>query len=107
MWLQNKRDVALERSRPPSHRREDQHEFRVGRLKHERVKVPRGDEVSVFFFFNLLAWFGAYVCVEILLTVGVICILFDIVPTIPANAFITGTSLATSTPPPPPSLQNY
>lgn len=46
VWLQNKRDVALERSRPPSHRREDQHEFRVGRLKHERVKVPRGDEVS-------------------------------------------------------------
>ena len=49
MWLQNKRDVALERSRPPSHRREDQHEFRVGRLKHERVKVPRGDEVRFFF----------------------------------------------------------
>ena len=46
VWLQNKRDVAIERSRPPSHRREDQHEFRVGRLKHERVKVPRGDEVS-------------------------------------------------------------
>ncbi|XP_068683255.1 E3 ubiquitin-protein ligase HECTD1-like isoform X4 [Montipora foliosa] len=45
VWLQNKRDVALERSRPPSHRREDQHEFRVGRLKHERVKVPRGDEL--------------------------------------------------------------
>lgn len=48
VWLQNKRDVALERSRPPSHRREDQHEFRVGRLKHERVKVPRGDEVRSF-----------------------------------------------------------
>ena len=47
VWLQNKRDVALERSRPPSHRREEQHEFRVGRLKHERVKVPRGDEVNI------------------------------------------------------------
>ena len=47
VWLQNKRDVALERSRPLSHRREEQHEFRVGRLKHERVKVPRGDEVNV------------------------------------------------------------
>ena len=41
VWLQNKRDANLERNRGPSPRREDTHEYRVGRLKHERVKVPR------------------------------------------------------------------
>ncbi|XP_055917431.1 E3 ubiquitin-protein ligase Ufd4 isoform X1 [Eupeodes corollae] len=48
--LQSQRDVTLERQRMPglSPRRDDQHEFRVGRLKHERVKVPRMD--------NLLDW---------------------------------------------------
>lgn len=45
IWLQNQRDMMTsERSR----RREDPHEFRLGRLKHERVKVPRGN--------NLLEW---------------------------------------------------
>lgn len=50
VWLQSQRDVTLERQRLPglSPRRDDQHEFRVGRLKHERVKVPRND--------NLLEW---------------------------------------------------
>ncbi|CAG2058398.1 unnamed protein product [Timema podura] len=50
VWLQTQRDVTLERQRAPglSPRREDPHEFRVGRLKHERVKVPRGE--------NLLDW---------------------------------------------------
>jgi E3 ubiquitin-protein ligase HECTD1 len=43
VWLQNKRDATLERLRGPSPRREDTHEFRVGRLKHERVCVPRDD----------------------------------------------------------------
>uniref|UniRef100_A0A6M2DZQ3 E3 ubiquitin-protein ligase n=1 Tax=Xenopsylla cheopis TaxID=163159 RepID=A0A6M2DZQ3_XENCH len=44
VWLQTQRDVSLERQRAPglSPRRDDPHEFRVGRLKHERVKVPRG-----------------------------------------------------------------
>ncbi|XP_026465706.1 E3 ubiquitin-protein ligase Ufd4 isoform X4 [Ctenocephalides felis] len=44
VWLQTQRDVSLERQRTPglSPRRDDPHEFRVGRLKHERVKVPRG-----------------------------------------------------------------
>lgn len=44
MWLQTQRDVTMERQRTPglSPRRDDPHEFRVGRLKHERVKVPRG-----------------------------------------------------------------
>ncbi|XP_055588609.1 E3 ubiquitin-protein ligase Ufd4 isoform X2 [Uranotaenia lowii] len=50
VWLQSQRDVNIERQRAPglSPRHADQHEFRVGRLKHERVKVPRGE--------NLLEW---------------------------------------------------
>ncbi|XP_071078576.1 E3 ubiquitin-protein ligase HECTD1-like isoform X2 [Haliotis cracherodii] len=42
VWLQNKRDASIERNRGPLPRRDDGHEFRVGRLKHERIKVPRG-----------------------------------------------------------------
>ncbi|KAL0267404.1 UNVERIFIED_CONTAM: hypothetical protein PYX00_009683 [Menopon gallinae] len=47
VWLQTQRDMTLERQRTPglSPRRDDPHEFRVGRLKHERVKVPRGDQL--------------------------------------------------------------
>lgn len=47
VWLQTQRDVTIERQRTPglSPRRDDPHEFRVGRLKHERVKVPRGEEL--------------------------------------------------------------
>lgn len=47
VWLQTQRDVTMERQRTPglSPRRDDPHEFRVGRLKHERVKVPRGEEL--------------------------------------------------------------
>lgn len=46
VWLQNQRDNSLERSRGSLARgREDIHEFRVGRIKHERVKVPRGDRI--------------------------------------------------------------
>ncbi|KAM8833425.1 LOW QUALITY PROTEIN: E3 ubiquitin-protein ligase HECTD1 [Synchiropus picturatus] len=44
VWLQNRREATMERSRPSTTvRRDDPAEFRVGRLKHERVKVPRGD----------------------------------------------------------------
>lgn len=50
VWLQNQRDTSLERVRGMSPRREDPHDFRVGRLRHERVKVPRGDQ--------LLDWAG-------------------------------------------------
>ena len=42
--MQNQRDQNMERARG-SLRREDIHEFRVGRIKHERVKVPRGDQL--------------------------------------------------------------
>jgi E3 ubiquitin-protein ligase HECTD1 len=45
VWLQNQRDSTVDRNRT---RRDDPHEFRLGRLKHERVKVPRGN--------NLLEW---------------------------------------------------
>ncbi|XP_068593300.1 E3 ubiquitin-protein ligase HECTD1 [Cebidichthys violaceus] len=44
VWLQNRREATMERSRPSTTvRRDDPGEFRVGRLKHERVKVPRGE----------------------------------------------------------------
>jgi E3 ubiquitin-protein ligase HECTD1 len=46
VWLQNQRDQNMERSRGAmASRREEVHEFRVGRIKHERVKVPRGDQL--------------------------------------------------------------
>ena len=57
-----------------------------------------------FFSFNLWAWFGVYICVEILL---IICVLLDIALTIPANGFMTITSLAISTPPPPLKTTKY
>lgn len=45
--LQSQRDITTERQRVPimSPRRDDQHDFRVGRLKHERVKVPRNQDL--------------------------------------------------------------
>uniref|UniRef100_A0A1L8DSR6 E3 ubiquitin-protein ligase n=2 Tax=Nyssomyia neivai TaxID=330878 RepID=A0A1L8DSR6_9DIPT len=49
VWLQSQRDVTLDRRIPGSSpRRDEQHEFRVGRLKHDRVKVPRSE--------NLIEW---------------------------------------------------
>lgn len=47
VWLQSQKDVSLDRLRTSglSPRHGDQNEFRVGRLKHERVKVPRGNEL--------------------------------------------------------------
>ncbi|KPP80084.1 E3 ubiquitin-protein ligase HECTD1-like [Scleropages formosus] len=49
VWLQNRREATMERSRPSTTvRRDDPGEFRVGRLKHERVKVPRGE--------NMMEW---------------------------------------------------
>ena len=49
VWLQNKRDATLERQRGPAgHRRPGghddvsaAHDYKVGRLKHERVTIPR------------------------------------------------------------------
>ncbi|XP_069065178.1 E3 ubiquitin-protein ligase HECTD1 isoform X4 [Pleurodeles waltl] len=46
VWLQNRREATVERTRTTSTvRRDDAGEFRVGRLKHERVKVPRGESL--------------------------------------------------------------
>ncbi|XP_072478609.1 E3 ubiquitin-protein ligase HECTD1 isoform X7 [Notamacropus eugenii] len=45
VWLQNRREATVERTRTSAVRRDDPGEFRVGRLKHERVKVPRGDSL--------------------------------------------------------------
>ncbi|VFV28593.1 e3 ubiquitin-protein ligase [Lynx pardinus] len=46
VWLQNRREATVERTRTTSSvRRDDPGEFRVGRLKHERVKVPRGESL--------------------------------------------------------------
>ena len=46
VWLQSRRDAAVERARggagsnaTASARRDDAYEYRVGRLKHERIKV--------------------------------------------------------------------
>jgi len=47
VWLQNKRDATLEHARGPTPRREDSHEYRVGRLKHERVTIPRQDDTML------------------------------------------------------------
>ena len=57
VWLQNQRDQNAERTRGGGLMgsggrgplglggRDDFHDFRVGRIKHERVKVPRGDKL--------------------------------------------------------------
>ncbi|GMT23830.1 hypothetical protein PFISCL1PPCAC_15127 [Pristionchus fissidentatus] len=50
VWLQSRRDAALERSRGGTSaalataRRDDQYEFRLGRIKHERVKISRNED---------------------------------------------------------------
>jgi E3 ubiquitin-protein ligase HECTD1 len=43
VWLQNKRDTLINNLRGPQSARlmRDDHEFRIGRLKHERIKIPR------------------------------------------------------------------
>lgn len=52
VWLQNKRDTLLSNLRGPSSQRvasgvRDDHEYRIGRLKHERVKIPREPSESL------------------------------------------------------------
>ena len=42
VWLQTQRDATTDRQRPTSLLpRRDEQDYRIGRLKHERVKVPR------------------------------------------------------------------
>jgi len=43
VWLQQQREA--ERGRGMAGGRQELHEFRIGRIKHERVKVPRGDQL--------------------------------------------------------------
>ncbi|ESO05310.1 hypothetical protein HELRODRAFT_111260 [Helobdella robusta] len=46
VWLQNKREAMLERNRTAGGlRRDDVHDFKIGRLKHERVCVPRDESL--------------------------------------------------------------
>ena len=40
MWLQQQRGMN-----GPGLRAHVQHEFRIGRIKHDRVKVPRGEQI--------------------------------------------------------------
>jgi len=49
VWLQNKRDTLLNNLRGPASQRvvRDDHEFRIGRLKHERIKIPRDPPSSL------------------------------------------------------------
>lgn len=58
VWLQNKRDQLLATLRGPNRTlRDDQitHEYQIGRLKHERVKIPRDTNENLLnSAFNLL-----------------------------------------------------
>lgn len=46
IWLQRRRNEIMERLRGASHqRKEDHHELQIGRLKQDRVRIPRGEEV--------------------------------------------------------------
>ena len=62
MWLQNMHDANLERNRGHAARRLEPQEIRIGRLKHERVKVPREekevcsytlDEIEIFLILDV------------------------------------------------------
>lgn len=45
VWLQSIQDANMDRSRVHLPRRLETQEFRIGRLKHERVTVPRGNQL--------------------------------------------------------------
>lgn len=44
IWLQRRRDDVLERLRGSTPRKEDQHELQIGRLKQDRVHIPRNED---------------------------------------------------------------
>ena len=52
VWLQNMHDANLERNRGHAARRLEPQEIRIGRLKHERVKVPREEKEVSFHALN-------------------------------------------------------
>lgn len=45
IWMQKRREDVMERLRGTSQRREDQHEMQIGRLKQDRVQIPRDEDV--------------------------------------------------------------
>merc|ERR1719318_750849 len=45
VWLQQQRELEQRGRNGPGLRAPEQHEFRIGRIKHERVKVPRGEQI--------------------------------------------------------------
>merc|ERR550519_1592673 len=45
VWLQQQREMEQRGRNGPGLRAPEQHEFRIGRIKHERVKVPRGEQI--------------------------------------------------------------
>ena len=79
MWLQNKRDAALERLRGPSPRREDAHEYRVGRLKHERVSVPRDESLQEWAIQLMKYHAGRKAVLEVLSCIGYFFIIIIII----------------------------
>lgn len=46
--MQKRREDVMERLRGTSQRREDQHEMQIGRLKQDRVRVPRDEDVRTY-----------------------------------------------------------
>ena len=46
IWLQKCRDDILERLRGGSLKKEEQYEYHIGRLRQDRVKIPRQEGVS-------------------------------------------------------------
>ena len=45
VWLQQQKELEQRGRNGPGLRAPEQHEFRIGRIKHERVKVPRGEQI--------------------------------------------------------------
>ena len=41
IWLQRRRDEVMERLRGGSLRKEEQYEYHIGRLRQDRVHIPR------------------------------------------------------------------
>ena len=47
VWIQAQRDKQLEQMKGSTPRKDETHEYRVGRLKQEKVSIPRGDNVRI------------------------------------------------------------
>ncbi len=64
IWLQKRRDDIMERLRGSTHsRNEDHHELMIGRLRQDRVRIPREGKVGVvvcchgnYSFVQMLPW---------------------------------------------------